>query len=228
MAHELKVILNREEDLSYKELYTNIASKLEKIFLEVLGNYPWFKGVKFNIVEEMKQLEIHGSLFVENEFEMTEIDDFLLANPYKIPEKRIRHLNYILSRFEKCFILNLDDYILNNLVEISFRYHEVFNSADDQLLRKVDRLRSEYIEYINEYYRRELDGSNTYKHICEHLKNLTIEFSYCELFITYEQSFDISFEKETKELEIIQSLLQLLNTVYRSSKHNSVLFSYSS
>lgn len=226
MAHELKVVLNREEDSSYKELYTNIANKLEKIFLGVFGNYPWFKGVKFNVVEEMERLEVHGSLFIENEFDMTEIDNFLLANPYEIPNKLTKHLNYILNHFNKCFILNPDDYSLDCLIEISFKYREVFNSTNDQPLGKIDRLRSDYIEYINKYYLRALDGSNTYKHIREQLKDLTIVFSYCDLFIGYKQSFDISFEEEIKELEIIQSLLQLLNTIYCSSKHNSILFHY--
>lgn len=226
MAYELKEILKREEGVEYKELYTTIADKLEKIYLGALGDYPWFKGVKFKVVEKMNQLEIHGSLFVEDTFEFTEIDDFLLTNPYKIPEKRRDHLNSLLYHFGECFKLNPDDYFLGRKTGISFDYREVFTADNDQPLRKIGRLRSEYISYANEYYLRELNSSNVYRHIREHLKDLTVEFNYCAIDISYKQSFDITFEEETKELETIQSLLQLLNTIYRLSKHKSVLFSY--
>ena len=73
---------------------------------------------------------------------------------------------------------------------------------------------------------RELNSSNTYKHIREHLKDLTVKLNYCAIDIEYKQSLNISFEEETKELETVQTLLQLLNTIYRLAKHNSVLFSY--
>ena len=226
MAYELKIVLNRNDGLEHKELYTKIVSKIEKIFLGTLANYPWFQGVKFGIAEEMGQLEVRGSLFVKDTFEFTELDNFLLANPYDIPEKRTDHLTYILSHFKNCHILNIDDYFLGSTINVSFNYREVFTANNDQTPWKVSRLRSDYISYANEYYLRELNSSNTYKHIREHLKDLTVKLNYCAIDIEYKQSLNISFEEETKELETVQTLLQLLNTIYRLAKHNSVLFSY--
>ena len=222
MAHKFTITLDRgdEDDPSLRKIYTNIANRLEKIFLVCFDECSWFKEVKFEVTKEEDEdelLVIKGSLSVEDVFSYTDLLDFLYNNPYKIPKKQIRHLTDLLQDFNGRLTLDYNDYDLGHEVSFNFYY--------DELLGDTRYLREDYIPYANEFYHRELKEYNSYHQIKSGLKNLEITFKHSYIRIEYKQNIFVTFEEETKEINNIQLILKMIVDIYKSANHNLVLFS---
>lgn len=112
MTSKFTLKINRKDgnSSSLRDKYLNTASRLEKIFLTCLGEYDWFKEIKFEVTEENKFLILNGSLSIKDKYEFEDIFDFLYNNPYNIPEKHVKYLTNLLHYFDNYHILNPDKY----------------------------------------------------------------------------------------------------------------------